>query len=84
MKTFLLINNFFSIDFSNDKDNNIFNYLCSYLSVNKVFRIATYEVMLINIQMIAKIFLEKNNKSEEAKNQILVKLVNLIHGQYIK
>ena len=84
MKTFLLINNFFSIDFSNDKDNNIFNYLCSYLSVNKVFRIATYEVMLINIQMIAKIFLEKNNKSEKAKNQILVKLVNLIHGQYIK
>ena len=84
MKTYLLINNFFSIDFSNDKDNNIFNYLCSYLSVNKVFRIATYEVMLINIQMIAKIFLEKNNKSEKAKNQILVKLVNLIHGQYIK
>ena len=52
--------------------------------MNKVFRIETYEVMLINIQMIAKIFLEKNKKSEEAKNQILVKLVNLIHGQYIK
>ena len=27
MKTYLLINNFFSIDFSNDKANNIFNYL---------------------------------------------------------
>jgi len=68
MKTFLLINNFFSIDFSNDKANNIFNYLWSYLSGNKVFRITTYEVMLINIQMIAEIFLEKNNKNEEAKN----------------
>ena len=68
MKTYLLINNFFSIDFSNDKANNVFNYLCNYLSGNKVFRIATYEVMLINIQMIAEIFLEKNNKNEEAKN----------------
>ena len=84
LKTYLLINNFFSIDFSNDKANNIFNYLCSYLSGNKVFRIATYEVMLINIQMIAEIFLEKNNKSEEAKNAILVKLVDLIDGQYTK
>ena len=84
MKTYLLINDFFSIDFSNDKSNNIFNYLCSYLSGNKVFRIATYEVMLINIQMIAEIFLEKNNNSEEAKNAILVKLVNLIDGQYNK
>ena len=84
MKTYLLINNFFGVDFSNDKANNIFNYLCNYLSGNKVFRIATYEVMLINIQMIAEIFLEKNNKSEEAKNQILVKLVNLIDGQYTK
>jgi ATP-dependent Zn protease len=40
--------------------------------------------MLINIQMITNIFLEKNNNSEEARKAILVKLVNLIDVQYNK
>ena len=84
LQTNLLINDFFSIDFSNDKSNNIINYLFNYFSGKTVFRIATYEVMLINIQMIANIFLEKNNNSEEAKNAILTKLVNLIDTQYNK
>ena len=52
--------------------------------MHKVFRIATYEIMLINIQMITNIFLEKNNNSEEARKAILVKLVNLIDVQYNK
>ena len=84
MKTYLLINDFFRIDLTDDKSHNIVNYLFNYFSMHKVFRIATYEIMLINIQMITNIFLEKNNNSEEAKKAILVKLVNLIDVQYNK
>ena len=84
MKTYLLINHFFRIDLTDDKSHNIVNYLFNYFSMHKVFRIATYEIMLINIQMITNIFLEKNNNSEEARKAILVKLVNLIDVQYNK
>lgn len=84
VKTYLLINDFFRIDLTDDKSHNIVNYLFNYFSMHKVFRIATYEIMLINIQMITNIFLEKNNNSEEAKKAILVKLVNLIDVQYNK
>ena len=84
MKTYLLINDFFRIDLTDDKSHNIVNYLFNYFSMHKVFRIATYEIILINIQMITNIFLEKNNNSEEAKKAILVKLVNLIDVQYNK
>ena len=84
MKTYLLINDFFRIDLTDDKTHNIVNYLFNYFSMHKVFRIATYEIMLINIQMITNIFLEKNNNSEEARKAILVKLVNLIDVQYNK
>ena len=84
MKTYLLINDFFRIDLTDDKSHNIVNYLFNYFSMHKVFRIATYEIMLINIQMITNIFLEKNNNSEEARKAILVKLVNLIDVQYNK
>jgi hypothetical protein len=84
VKTYLLINDFFRIDLTDDKSHNIVNYLFNYFSMHKVFRIATYEIILINIQMITNIFLEKNNNSEEAKKAILVKLVNLIDVQYNK
>ena len=84
MKTYLLINDFFRIDLTDDKSHNIVNYLFNYFSMHKVFRIATYEIILINIQMITNIFLEKNNNSDEAKKAILVKLVNLIDVQYNK
>ena len=84
VKTYLLINDFFRIDLTDDKSHNIVNYLFNYFSMHKVFRIATYEIMLINIQMITNIFLEKNNNSEEAKKAILVKLINLIDVQYNK
>ena len=84
VKTYLLINDFFRIDLTDDKSHNIVNYLFNYFSMHKVFRIATYEIMLINIQMITNIFLEKNNNSEEARKAILVKLVNLNDVQYNK
>ena len=57
VKTYLLINDFFRIDLTDDKSHNIVNYLFNYFSMHKVFRIATYEIMLINIQMITNIFL---------------------------
>ena len=82
--TNLLINDFFRLDLFNDKTPNIINYLFNYLNMPKIFRLATYETILINIQMLINIFLEKNNNSEEAKKTILVKLINLIDGQYNK
>jgi hypothetical protein len=82
--TNLLINDFFRLDLFNDKTPNIINYLFNYLNMSKIFRLATYETILINIQMLINIFLEKNNNSEEAKKTILVKLINLIDGQYNK
>ena len=84
LNTNLLINDFFQLDLSNDKSKNIVNYLFNYLNMTKEFRIATYETILINIQMLIEIFLEKNNNSEEAKKAILIKLIDLIDGQYNK
>lgn len=68
----------------NDKTPNIINYLFNYLNMTKIFRLATYETILINIQMLIDIFLEKNNNSEVAKKAILIKLINLIDEQYNK
>ena len=82
--TNLLINDFFRVDLFNDKSQNIINYLFNYLNMTKIFRLATYETILINIQMLIDIFLEKNNNSEDAKKTILIKLINLIDGQYNK
>ena len=80
----LLINEFFRLDLENDKSKNIINYLFNYLNMPKEFRIASYETILINIELLIHIFLEKNNNSEEAKQVILTKLINLIEGQYNK
>ena len=82
--TNLLINDFFRLDLLNDKTPNVINYLFNYLNMQKKFRFATYEIILINIQMLIDIFLEKNNNSEEAQKAILIKLVNLIDEQYNK
>jgi hypothetical protein len=84
LKTTLLINDFFKMELNDNKSKNIINYLFNYLSINKVFRIATYETILINIQSLINIFLEKNNNSDEAKKAVLIKLVNLIDEQYNK
>ena len=84
LKTTLLINDFFKMELNDNKSKNIINYLFNYLSINKVFRIATYETILINIQLLINIFLEKNNNSDEAKKAVLIKLVNLIDEQYNK
>ena len=82
--TNLLINYFFRLDLLNDKSPNIINYLFNYLNMQKKFRLATYEIILINIQMLINIFLEKNNNSEDAKKAILIKLINLVDEQYNK
>ena len=80
----LLINNFFKFDLLDDKSHNVINYLFNYLSAPKVFRLATYETIIINIQLLFNIFLEKNNNSEDAKKTVLIKLVNLIDVQFNK
>ena len=82
--TNLLINDFFGLNLLDDKSPNIINYLFNYLNMQKIFRLATYEVILINIKMLIDIFLEKNNNNEQAKKTILVKLINLMNGQYNK
>ena len=80
----LLINDFFKFDLLDDKSHNVINYLFNYLSAPKVFRLATYETIIINIQLLCNIFLEKNNNSEDAKKTVLIKLVNLIDVQFNK
>ena len=82
--TNLLINDFFRLDLFNDKSPNIINYLFNYLNMQKIFRLATYEIILINIKNLIDIFLEKNNNNEQAKKTMLIKLINLIDGQYNK
>ena len=84
INTNLLMNDFFKLDLFDDKSENVFNYLSNYITGNKIFRLATYEIILINIQKMTKIFLEKNNNNEEAKKLILIKLVKLFDNQYQK
>ena len=84
LNTNLLINDFFKFDLLDDKSHNVINYLFNYLSAPKVFRLATYETIIINIQLLCNIFLEKNNNSEDAKKTVLIKLVNLIDVQFNK
>ena len=84
LNTDLLINDFFKFDLLDEKSHVVINYLFNYLSSHKVFRLATYETILINIQLLCNIFLEKNNNSEDAKKMLIIKLVNLIDTQFDK
>ena len=84
LNTDLLINDFFKFDLLDEKSHVVINYLFNYLSSHKVFRLATYETILINIQLLCNIFLEKNNNSEDAKKMLIIKLVNLIDTQFGK
>ena len=84
LNTNLLINEFFSLDLSENQSRTIINYLFNYLTISKIFRLATYETILINIQILISIFLEKNNNSYEAKKNILIKLIKLIDSQFEK
>ena len=82
--SYLFNKKFFQIDFNNNKTENILNILFNYLNSLKIFRLATNEIILINIQLLIKTFLEINNNNSEIKNFFLMKLVNLFDEQYIK
>ena len=82
--SYLFNKKFFQIDFKNNKTENILNILFNYLNSLKIFRLATNEIILINIQLLIKTFLEINNNNSEIKNFFLMKLVNLFDEQYNK
>ena len=74
----LLNNSFFNIlnmDSNDDKLDNILNILFNYLNNNKTFRLATYEIILINIQLLIKQYLENNNNNPEDKKIFILKLL---------
>ena len=80
----LLNNRFFNILNNDNKSGNILNILLSYLIDYKTFRLATYEVILINIQLLIKTFLEKNNNNPEYKKIFILKLIEAIDKQFEK
>ena len=63
----ILNNSFFQMDLNDPKSKNIFNRLLNYLNSSKNFRMATNELMLYNIQLFIKLFLENNNNNNEYK-----------------
>ena len=79
----LLNNKFFEMNINLDNDENIFNCLFNYLNSLKIFRLATYEIILINIQLYIKTFLETNNKLEY-KIYFAKQLINALNQQYTK
>ena len=80
----LLNNQFFKIDLNNNNSDNIFNYLFNYLNSIKIFRLATYEIILTNIKLFINTFLEKNNGKLEYKRIIINILIKLINEQFNK
>jgi hypothetical protein len=79
----LLDNIFFEVKAGNNISDNIFNYLFNYLDSLKIFRLATYEIILINIQLFIKTVLEKNNELEY-KLSFAKKLLDALDNQYKK
>ena len=77
----LLNNTLFKIDLTSDDSDNIINYLFNYLNSSKIFRIATNEMILYNMQILVKIYLEQNENNEEFKNSLLKKLIDLVQKQ---
>ena len=80
----LLNNQFFKIDLNNNNSDNIFNYLFNYLNSIKIFRLATYEIILTNIKLFINTFLEKNSGKLEYKRIIINILIKLINEQFNK
>ena len=81
----LLSNTFFQISvekLNDDKSDNIINILFSYLNNQKIFRLATYEIILINIQLLIKTFLTKNKNDEGIKKAFLLKLIKSLDIQF--
>ena len=84
-KTYNLLNNkFFEINLNDDKIENILNQSFNYLNSIKNFRLATYEIILCNIQLLIKTYLEKNKNNSESKRILILKLLGIFDGQYKK
>ena len=84
-KVYNIFNNkFFKLDLTNDKSVNILNHLFSYLNSTKIFRLATYEIILSDIQLLIKTYLEHNNNNPETKRALILKLVSSIDEQFTK
>ena len=77
-------NKLFTIDLNDNKSENIFNYLLSYLNSIKIFRLATYEIILTNIQLFIKVYLEKKNNKIDIKLKFINKLLNVLDQQFTK
>jgi hypothetical protein len=83
----LLNSEFFKIlnkDANDDKLDNILNILFNYLNNNKMLRLATYEIILINIQLLIKQYLENNNNNPENKKIFILKLLKALDKQFEK
>ena len=80
----LLNNKFFKLDLTNDKSGNILNHLFTYLNSTKIFRLATYEIILFDIQLLINTYLKQNNNNPEIKNALKLKLVSSIDEQFTK
>ena len=76
-------NNFFNLDLYDEKSNNIINMLFNFIISNKIYKLATYEIIIDNIRNFTNIILEKNN-NEKSKKLIQIKLLKLFDDQYDK
>lgn len=56
----------------------------SYLNSKKIFRLATYEIILFDIQLLIKTYLEQNNNSPEIKRALILRLLSSVDEQFTK
>ena len=80
----LLNNKFFKLDLTSDKSVNILNHLFSYLNSTKSFRLATYEIILFDIQFLIRTYLEHSNNNPEIKRALILKLLSSVDEQFTK
>jgi hypothetical protein len=84
-KVYNLFNNkFFKLDLTSDKSVNILNHLFNYLNSTKIFRLATYEIILTDIQLLIKTYIEHNNNNPEIKRALILKLLSSVDEQFTK
>ena len=77
-------NKYFQIDLKEDESEFILNSLFHNLSSVNVFRLATYEIILTNMQLLIKFILEKNDNKPEYKKNFIEKLIKAIDEQFLK
>ena len=78
----LLNKDYFQIDLNNNNSDNLLNALFKFFSEKKSFRLATYEIILTNIQLLIKTFLEKNDNNIDYKKKLTSRLIKLINVQF--